>query len=78
MIQAKILFIEQEIVNNSKDNWEKLEAVNSIKSLIKQIDLNAEVVPLENVKKVRNLLESLKEDSLTKQEVLIVKELVKF
>ena len=51
MIQAKILFIEQEITNNSKDNCEKLEAINSIKSLINQIDLNAEVVPLENVKK---------------------------
>lgn len=78
MIQAKILFIEQEITNNSKDNCEKLEAINSIKSLINQIDLNAEVVPLENVKKVQNLFESIKEDSLTKQEIFIVKELVKF
>jgi len=78
MIQAKILFIEQEIVKSSKIDMEKLAAVKKIKILLKEIDFKAEVIPLENAKTVRKLLESLKNEPLNNHEFLIVKELIKY
>lgn len=78
MIQFKILLIEQEIINNTTDNLGLLEAVNSIKNLLKQIDFKAEVVPLENLKRVCNLFESLKNQPLTNSEKILIKRLVKF
>ena len=77
MVQAKILFIEQELKEKPLENSEKLEALNTIKNLLKQIDFSAEVVPLEDVKRVNKLFKSLKNESLSKKEKFIIKQLVK-
>ncbi|MCX7551887.1 hypothetical protein [Xanthomarina sp. F2636L] len=77
MIRAKLLFIEEELKKQPVQNLEFLEALYTIKNLINQIDFSAEVVPVEDIKKVNKLFKSLKKDSLTKTEKLIIKQLVK-
>jgi pantothenate synthetase len=78
MIQAKILFLESELDKNPFENKDMLQSVRSLKSLLNQIDFNAEVIPTENIKRLNSLFESLKEDALTKQEKTIIKKIVTF
>jgi pantothenate synthetase len=78
MIRAKILFIEHELVRNPSKNEEMLNAIESVKKMLKQIDFKVEVVPLENTKSVCKLLESLKNEPLTNKEKLIAKKLVEY
>jgi pantothenate synthetase len=78
MIQAKILFLESELDKNPFENKDMLQSVRSLKELLNQIDFNAEVVPTENIKKLNCLFESLKKDTLTKQEKLLIKKIAKF
>ncbi|TYA58264.1 hypothetical protein [Formosa maritima] len=78
MIRAKILFIEQAIVSNSAENTELLDAIKNVRNLLDQIDFNSEIVPLESAKSLCKLLESLKNEPLSSQEMLLAKKLVKF
>jgi hypothetical protein len=78
MIHSKILLIELELNKDSLKNKELLTALNSIKKLLNQIDFTAEVLPLEEFKKVKQVFESLKNESLTKNEKFIIKQLIKY
>ncbi|GGG54958.1 hypothetical protein [Bizionia arctica] len=78
MIQSKIIFLEQELNKDPLKNGDILESVRSLNKLLNQIDFNAEFVPVENIKRLHNLFESLKEEALTKQEKAVIKKLSKF
>lgn len=78
MIQAKILFIEQELKQDPLYNARQLKALSNLKYLLNQIDFKAEMVPIENSKKLICLFESLKNETLTNNEKQIIKQLVKF
>jgi len=76
MIQTKLLLIEYATINDSTRNHWKLTAIRVIKSLLTQIDFNAETIPLESAKKLKDLLVSLKGGLLTKEESKIAEELI--
>ncbi|WP_417856452.1 hypothetical protein [Xanthomarina gelatinilytica] len=78
MIHSKFLFLEQELKKDSLKNRDSLTALYALKSLLGQIDFTAEVIPLENVKRLIKIFESLKNESLTKKEKIIVRQLVKY
>lgn len=78
MIEIKILFLEQELVKYPLKNKELLEGLVSIKNLLAQVDLNAEVIPLDYLKKVRILFQSLKQEPLTKSEIKAIRAILKF
>lgn len=76
MIQTKLLLIEYTAINGPKSNRWKLSAASGIKNLLTQIDFNAETIPLESGKKLKELLSSLKGDLLTNEEIKIADELL--
>lgn len=67
--------IEQGTINNPVQNPSKLKAIKEIKRLLSKIDFNAEVVPMDNSIKLKELLISLKGSPLTKEESELVEEL---
>ncbi len=77
MIQTKLLIMEYAAINDHAQNHWKLSAIQGIKNLLTQIDFNAETIPLENTKKLKKLLTSLKGSVLSKEELSIVEELIK-
>ncbi len=76
MIKTKLLEIEYNSINQTIKQPEKLVAILKIKQLLNLIDFNAEVVPLHDEDHLIKLLTSLKNERLTKQELLIAKELI--
>jgi len=76
MIQTKLLLLEYATINDSDQNHWKLAAIRSIKNLLLQLDLNAEIVPTSNLGKLKSLLISLKGDQLSKEEAKLLEELV--
>ncbi len=78
MLQTKLLLIEYATVNGKDKNHWKLAAIRSIKNLLLQIDFNVEVIPDTNSDRLQNLLCSLKGESLTKEEKILVEELIIF
>jgi len=76
MIQTKLLLLEYATINDAaQDHW-KLAAIRSIRNLLLHLDLNAEVVPVKNVRSLQNLLSSLKGEDLNDDERKLVEELV--
>lgn len=76
MIQTKLLLIEYATLNDSDQNHWKLAAIRSIKNLLLQLDLNAEIVSTSNLGILKSLLISLKGDQLSKDESKLLEELV--
>jgi len=77
MIQTKLLLLEYTAVNDTTaQNHLKLDAIRSIRNLLLQLDLNAEVVPVNNAKKFQNLLSSLKGENLSAEENKLIEKLV--
>ncbi len=76
MIKSRLLEIEYKSINKTIKQPEKLVAILRIKQLLSQIDFNAEIVPLQDEEHLVKLLTSLKNKRLSKQELLIVKELI--
>ena len=68
--------IEQGTINDPDQNPLKLKAIEEIKRLFTKIDFNAEVVPMDNASKLKELLVSIKGTPLTKEESELVEELV--
>jgi len=77
MIQTKLLLLEYALFKEKDLDIKRLGAVRGIKELLMQIDFNAEEVPLENLKKLNDLLESIKGNSLTSAELKLTEELIK-
>ncbi len=66
---------------NETDNNEdegKTEAAASIKKLLSTLDLNAEVVPENNLDMFSRLIASLKGDSLNNNEIAVINEIISF
>ncbi len=76
MIQTKLLLLEYTTINDNANNHWKLAAIRSIRNLLFLVDLNAEIVPINNANKLKELLGSLKGEKLTKDEKSLIEELV--
>lgn len=76
MNKYKLIMIEQGTINNPVQDPLKLKAIQEIKRLFTKIDFNAEVVPMDNSIKLKELLISIKGTPLTKEESELVEELV--
>lgn len=77
LIHTKLLLIEYATVNSKDVNRLKLNAIREIRNTLFKIDIMAEMVPLESASKLSNLLRSLKGIDLSREEVKVLKELVK-
>ncbi len=76
MILEKLSKIELETEYNINNEYRRIATIRSVKELLKQIDFSAEVIPLDDHKRLTELLISLKGRSLNKCEIKLVKELV--
>lgn len=68
MIKVKLFFAEHLTPDQGERSMSKLEAVESIKIMLSQIDHSAEKIPLENSQRFIELLSSLKGAPLNHQE----------
>lgn len=77
---VKVNLVLTDYLTGKKGNCEegKLKAANSIKELLDQIDYKAEVVPESNIEMFTRLLTSLKGESLSKEEIELIGEIVNF
>ena len=76
MIKTNIVLGKYTRQKNS-DEDANFKAIRNIKELLEQIDLNAEVVPENNMDMFTRLIASLKNEELTKDEKRIIKDIVK-
>ncbi len=76
MIQTKLLLIEYDTVNKPEQDLLKLKTIRNVRNLLMKIDFISETVPLENTEKLKELLTSLKGETLTKEESNIAEELI--
>ena len=65
MILKKLAQLETELISSD----ESLEAVNSIKLLLNEVDFSAELIPLENTEKFKKLLIFIKGSDLAPNEI---------
>jgi len=68
--------MEFDIVNKEQKDEKKLSTISGLKRLLRQIDFNVEVIPLEDEGRLLNLFSSLKNNPLSLQEKVLIKELV--
>ncbi len=78
MIIAKLLMMEFDIVNTEQKDEKKLNTISELKRLLRKIDFNVEVVPLEDEDRLLKLFSSLKNNPLSLQEKEVIKELVNY
>ena len=76
MIDVKIRFIEQRLLNSEFNNSEKEVAIQRFKTWIREIDFGAEYVPLVSVSRLKRLFMRIKGSNLTLFEDELVHELV--
>lgn len=76
MIFQKIFILEQELQKHLREGRKKEKAINNIKTLLKRVDNNAEVVPAKDYNKLILLMSFLKEKPLSRQEKMVLKEIV--
>jgi len=76
MILAKLLLMQYDTVNTEQKDEKKLNTISELKRLLRQIDFNVEVVPLEDEDRLLKLFSSLKNKPLSIQEKVLIKELV--
>jgi hypothetical protein len=73
MIYQRLLIIEQELDKQEKEIRDKRLALKSIKKLLTDnIDENYEVIPERSLKKLRYLLEDLKQTGLSEEEIKMI------
>jgi hypothetical protein len=73
MIYQRLLKIEQELDKQEKEIRDKRLALKSIKKLLTDnIDENYEVIPERSLKKLRYLLEDLKQTGLSEEEIKLI------
>ena len=78
MIRAKLLLLQFDTLNMEPKNEKKLNAILDLKKLLKQIDFNVEIVPMENEVRLLNFFSSLKNKPLSIEEKALIQELVKY
>ena len=78
MIRAKLLLLQFDTLNMEPKNEKKLNAILDLKKLLKQINFNVEVVPIEDEVRLLNFFSSLKNKPLSIEEKRLIQELVKY
>ena len=78
MIRAKLLLLQFDTLNMEPKNEKKLNAILDLKKLLKQIDFDVEIVPMENEVRLLNFFSSLKNKPLSIEEKALIQELVKY
>ncbi len=78
MIIEKLSLIESKAENNINNEYKRLAAIRSIKTLLDQIDFSAEIVPMEDKERLVELLTFLKEQQLNDYENQLVEEIMNF
>lgn len=53
----------------------KILTINSIENLLSQIDFDAEVIPIDDSEELIQLLSTLKDEKLTKEEIEMIQEI---
>jgi hypothetical protein len=76
MIRAKLLLIQFDTLNKQYKDEKKLSAILELKKLLRQIDFDVEVVPLEDEGRLLQLFTSLKNKPLSSEEKILINELV--
>jgi hypothetical protein len=76
MIIERLIQAVNEIQSRMEKETKRLEAIQSIRKLLSEIDFNAEVVPTEDKDKLIRCLVSLKGRALAKNELELINELV--
>ena len=76
MIFQKIFIAERQFKKDVNSNRDKLVALDSIKTLLEEIDHNAEIVPASDVNNLLSLLSDLKGSDLNEQEKKVAEEIV--
>ncbi len=72
MINTKLLLLEYATHDNNGDGHARLDAIQSIRGIVSQIDFTAEIVPIDEPERLIKLLTSLKGEQLTGHEIDIV------
>lgn len=78
MIRAKLLLLQFDTLNKEPKDEKKLNTILELKKLLKQIDFNVEIVPLEDEVRLLNFFYSLKSKPLSKEEKALINELVHY
>ena len=78
MIRAKLLLLQFDTLNKEPKNEKKLNTILDLKKLLKQIDFNVEVVPMEDEVRLLNFFSSLKNKPLSIEEKGLIHELVNY
>ncbi len=78
MIRAKLLLIQFDTLNKKQKDQKKLNTILDLKKLLRQIDFNVEVVPLEDEDRLLNFFSSLKSNPLSIEEKALINELVHY
>ncbi len=77
MITQILSDIELDVKYKIYKEQKRLKAIKNVKELLDQIDFSAEVVPFEDIKKLSQLLVSLKGEALDEEENQLIVKIVK-
>jgi len=76
MIIEKLSKVEVEAKYKINSEYRKIETIRGLKTLLNQIDFSSEVVPVEDSKRLKKLLISLKGKELNEIENMLIEEIV--
>lgn len=76
MILEKLSNIEKETEKRIDKAYLRMASIRSLKELLNQVDFSTEFIPMEDPEKLKELLVSLKGKKLSKNERLLVGEMV--
>ena len=77
MILEKLAIIELEVKNNIYKEKNILDAIESIRKILHQIDFVTELVPIDDIERLSKLLNSLKGNALNEEEIELLKRIIK-
>ena len=72
MINTKLLLLEYAAQKINGQGHARLDAIQSIRGMVSQIDFTAEIVPIDEPERLIKLLTSLKGERLTGHEVDVI------
>ena len=76
MIKEKLLVLEYSLATKPSIDYKKTEAIQQLKTALKQIDFNSEIIPVDDFKRLTSLFESLLNRKLNQIEKSIIKNLI--
>jgi len=76
MILDRLCQIEESAKLKIKQEQERVQTAQSLKSLLKEVNLRAEIVPSDNETQIIKLFQDLKGKELDQNELQVVREIV--